>query len=338
MDDLFLRTKAEEIQNRYLDVLSPIFLPPMEEAISKDVVNYFSSLLRVAGMEDRGWDPYQESRKTLSDLASIINFNNFDDELEKSNHMALRLCLIYYSLAIEMNAPYEVILNLLRFQQNEGYSINPFRDSISNNEMKKYRNGIIPTYRKIEIIQEKASIQGLNTDSVFLDFFRPDIRNAIFHSDYIIHEGRLRFQDQRAGQYVEIESDTLNDLILRTRCFYETYFFIENKARELWGTMRDKGWGYDPIYKGVLEVLTDNFGSMNGFKLHWPNGSTSHYRRAEDGISMVNCRYDNNAKTISFFVGQYARNKGRFSPLVEEGRLPVYGKTEISGQQIAWNP
>ena len=35
------------------------------------------------------------------------------------------------------------------------------------------------------------------------------------------------------------------------------------------------GYGYDPDYKGIMEVLVDAEGLMNGFKVHWPNNSDS---------------------------------------------------------------
>lgn len=42
-------------RDNYIERLEPIFLPP--DPISNDIIRYFASLLRVVGMEDRGWDP-----------------------------------------------------------------------------------------------------------------------------------------------------------------------------------------------------------------------------------------------------------------------------------------
>ena len=52
---------------------------------------------------------------------------------------------------------------------------------------------------------------------------------------------------------------------------------------------------------------------------------------------MINCHLDPKASTVGLFVGLYARNKGEFSPLVEEGAEPKY--TNLYGTDIpaAWD-
>ena len=52
-------------RDRYINILEPLFLP--DDPVSKDIIRYFASLLRVLGMEDKGWDPYAESRNILND-------------------------------------------------------------------------------------------------------------------------------------------------------------------------------------------------------------------------------------------------------------------------------
>ena len=57
-------------RERYIEILKPLFLP--DDPVSKDIINYFASLLRVSGAEDGGWDPYAESRATIEDLNSFF--------------------------------------------------------------------------------------------------------------------------------------------------------------------------------------------------------------------------------------------------------------------------
>ena len=47
-------------RDRYLKILEPLFLP--DDPVSNDIIRYLASLLRALGMEDKGWDPYAESR------------------------------------------------------------------------------------------------------------------------------------------------------------------------------------------------------------------------------------------------------------------------------------
>jgi hypothetical protein len=85
-----------------------------------------------------------------------------------------------------------------------------------------------------------------------------------------------------------------------------------------------------------MEVLVDEEGLMNGFKVHWPNNTESTYRRTEVGIDICNCFLDLHNSTIQLFVGLYAQNPGSFSPLVEADAQPIYSKVEGSDADVSW--
>ena len=89
--------------------------------------------------------------------------------------------------------------------------------------------------------------------------------------------------------------------------------------------------------KGVMEILVDAENLMNGFKVHWPNGSESVYRRTENGIVMDNCMLALDHNTLDLFVGLYAQRSSAFSPLVEEGTAPNYTPLE-NGETPIWSP
>jgi hypothetical protein len=93
---------------------------------------------------------------------------------------------------------------------------------------------------------------------------------------------------------------------------------------------------YDPVYKGIMEVLVDDEGLMNGFKVHWPNESESVYRRTKSGIEMTNCFLDLKNANIEMFVGTYAREPGIFSPLVEADAVPIYTRLDGSSADLTW--
>jgi hypothetical protein len=75
---------------------------------------------------------------------------------------------------------------------------------------------------------------------------------------------------------------------------------------------------------------------MNGFKIHWPNGCDSLYRRTSEGIDMLNCMLDLKNATIQLFVGSYARRRSSFSPLVEFDGTPSYSRLEGSNIDLTW--
>ena len=86
-----------------------------------------------------------------------------------------------------------------------------------------------------------------------------------------------------------------------------------------------------------MEVLVDDEGLMIGFKVHWPNGGDSFYRRGRDRVDMVNCHLDFEGETIALFVGMYARERDGFSPLVEKGSEPKYSPVEGSSTPPKWD-
>ena len=98
--------KNEAIRKRYEDILSPIFFP--EEPTKHDIKLFFSSLLRVAGMEDRGWDPFAESRAVIGDIYAIMQMQLSAERFADPELTTWRVGLMLYSHIIEMSAAYEV--------------------------------------------------------------------------------------------------------------------------------------------------------------------------------------------------------------------------------------
>ncbi len=131
--------ELEATRERYYQALKPLFLP--DDPVSNDIVRYFASLLRIVGMEDKGWDPYIESRGTLEDLNAILQSEHAETIFENKDFTTWRMGLLMYSHIVEMDAPYEVITNLLRFQLGKGYSPNPYY-MFFNNKEKNSSNGL----------------------------------------------------------------------------------------------------------------------------------------------------------------------------------------------------
>lgn len=59
MSDYDPETVFQGHRDRFIKVLEPLFLP--DDPVSNDIIRYFASLLRVLGMEDKGWDPMQKA-------------------------------------------------------------------------------------------------------------------------------------------------------------------------------------------------------------------------------------------------------------------------------------
>jgi hypothetical protein len=130
--------------------------------------------------------------------------------------------------------------------------------------------------------------------------------------------------------------EELNEKITRSKLFISTFFGLETSARQCWGSRKHRAMHYDPVYKGLMEVLVSDDDLMCGFKVHWPNNSESVYRRTRDGIEMINCMLDMKNARIEFMVDLYAREPGEFSPLIEKDGDPRYTKLEGTGLIPRW--
>lgn len=332
---LMTEEEIEAVRDRYTDALKPLFLP--DDPVSNDIVKYFAALLRIVGMEDRGWDPYSESRAILEDLNAILQMELPEESFPDAGLTHWRMGLLFYSHIVEMDAPYEVITNLLRFRLGKGYSPNPYYMFLDEKEKKNRRRGALSPKRKIEIIRSLATEADLPVAEIFDDFYNNKLRNAISHSDYILTDDdfRCRSGTGAVGAF-SIPLQELDETITKAKLFISTFFGIEAAARQCWGGKKHQAIPYDPVYKGLMEVLVDSDGLMCGFKIHWPNNSESVYRRTEAGIEMTNCMLDFKHATIEFMVDLYARDPDEFSPLVEKGTSPKYTPLEGTGQVPTW--
>jgi hypothetical protein len=327
--------EIETIRDRYSKTLTPLFLP--EDPISNDIVRYVASLLRIVGMEDAGWDPHLESRALLEDLNSLLQIALPKERFPESTLTTWRLGLLFYSHIVEMDAPYEVLTNLLRFRLGKGYSPNPYYMFLSDKEKKRRGNLRFSPKRKIEILRKLGNEAGIPVAELFDEFYDSNLRNAISHSDFILTSENFRCRGGSGPwRAFSLPLERVNEVITKAKVFVMTFFGLDREARQIWGTHKQRAIPYDGTYKGLIEVLVDVDDLLCGFKVHWPNNSESVYRRTADGIEMTNCMLDLKNATIQLMVGLYARKPGTFSPLVEEMQSPVYTPLEGTGQIPAW--
>lgn len=321
-------------RDRFIKVLEPVFLP--DDPVSNDIIRYFASLLRVLGMEDKGWDPYAESRKTLNDINRLMKLELPEDRFP-DGCTSWRLGLLLYSHIVEMDAPYEVITNLLRFRLGKGYSPNPYFDLLTEREKKNFAKNGIRTGRKIEVIKALSKECGLSVGELYDEFYNSRLRNAVQHSDFILTADDFRSRSGiSGGKAFKLTYDELDKLVTKAKAFIAAFFQLEFDARAVWGARKGQAIPYDPHYKGLMEVLVDDRDLMCGFAVHWPNNSQSTYRRTEAGAEMVNCMVNVEQATVDLWVDLYARKPGAFSPLVEEGAEPVYTPLDNSDVRPLW--
>lgn len=325
--------KNKAARTRYIQVLAPLFRP--DEPTKPDIAHLFATLLRIGGMEDKGWDPYSESRAILDDLQALLRLELPEGSFKDKNLTAWRLGLLVYSHIVEMSAPYEVLTNLLRFKLGKGYSPEPYNEYLTQNQAKQAKKRDLYTLDKIRIIEKLDGEAKTQVSAIINEFHDTKFRNAIAHADFVFSDDGFRCRSDGSKRSFHLRFDQVDDLIMKATAFIGSFFTLEHDARCRWGNYAGKPIPYDPVLKGVMEILVDDNNLMNGFKIHWPNGSESVYRRTVDGVEMTNCVVSSDREGMEFMVGMYANQPGTFSRLVEDGTEPSYSPLE-NGSPTTW--
>jgi hypothetical protein len=184
-------------------------------AKQRDEFEYASSLLRVRGVESAGWDPLRETGVLASDLLGL-------SQAPVHPHTRVRLALLLYCHLTEVDAIYEILENMLRTIDGDRYSAWPFRD---------LRRGSSPpsATRVVSALVEHAKGSGRRKLAEILEWeFNADVRNAFFHSDYILYQDEFRsreatFQQPNGTLSPSMKLDQLQDLFNRALLFYQVF-------------------------------------------------------------------------------------------------------------------
>ena len=210
------RPKVIECAN-YLDSL-------FSRAFSKEPFGVLCTLLRLNGLQDQNWDPFEESMKMFGD------YNWLREKAKKANSdtCANRIALLIYCHAIEMTAPHEMLSNLLRCLGGKSYVVKPFGHLTRVN--KKQSFSWVPPSAKMKFRELKSQANDAKEEQLanYIDnFFNDDIRNAVSHSDYIITPDAFRFTE--SGLPRQIPNEKLSETINNGFAFYDA-LSAEQKA------------------------------------------------------------------------------------------------------------
>jgi len=291
--------------------------------------------VRVTGMKDTGWDSYIESQELLQDITNLMALELPADRFSSPSNTHARLALIAYSHMIEMNAPYEFLANALRLRMGMKYSVEPLahldklRDTKVNGvKMKRLmRASPIAKINEIDTMAQKAGLPEVG--AALKGIYNSTIRNAVYHSDYVVHNESLRllsgshYSRKEGVNTPLITFDELGEVTSEAFAFHSALLALWKRQRKLFTDFRGKIIPYDDRYKGVIEYTFED-DSLNGFRVYWPNGTVGICARNADGTSIAqNIQFEPDG-SINFFVGILANRPSSFSPCVEARDEPVY--------------
>ncbi len=287
IDDASKKLDARDGYARLLDSL-------FSAALSVSGFDAICAVLRVGGMADANWDPFEEARIAFDDYNWILERVAAD----RGDTAARRVGLLMYCQAVEMSAPQEIIANLLRCLRGKAYSVDPFLDLWIRKKGKPFSSIPPSATKKYKEIRKLAAEADRKDVVAAIDaFFEERVRNAFSHSDYIITEHQFRFMDGGLAQQIEVKR--LDHLVDQCFAFFGAFLYLHK--RWLKGLAKAKRFHRWPNYE-VLELLSSEEDGLYGFQVHFSNGSLATYTRRSSGIEAINLGFDKEAG-ISFMVG-----------------------------------
>jgi hypothetical protein len=330
----------------YADILNPLFWSGDFNEVHR-MFEWACTMVRVTGMKDAGWDSYSESIALLEDLTQLMGLDLPQDKFPNPANTQARLAVIAYSHMIEMSVPYEFLANLLRLRLGMKYSIQPLAHL---NQIKGTKvNGVkakkivpaspIAKINEIDEMSKRADVPAVG--AALRGIYNSTIRNAVYHSDYVIHDNSLRLlsgfhHSKKEGCNTPlITFDELGEVTSEAFAFHSALLALWKRQRKLFIDFRGKVLPFDEHYKGVIEFTFEG-DSLNGFRVYWPNETVGVCARNDDGQSDAQNIVFKSDGSVDFFVGLLASRPGSFSPCVESSCEPVYALVPGTEKRPHW--
>lgn len=201
------------------DVLEAVF----QAAKAADEFEYVCAMLRIRGMEDPGWDRLEETDTLVSEIMSLA-------QTPLLPHTRLRLGLLTYCHVVEADPIYEVLENMLRAIQGERCSIDPFQDlhRVRKPATPTAFAESIPPSAKLVVQRLSAHARTVGHDSLahlLEQMFNDGIRNAFFHSDYVLYKDEFRSREAVFGpdRRHRLPIDEVVEILNRGLGFYKAF-------------------------------------------------------------------------------------------------------------------
>ena len=178
------------------------------------------------GMQDGGWTTTITAHQVFSELQSL---GARESPLSLPEYRQL-LCL--YAQLSEAGGIYEGLLNLFGVIQLKPWNSWPFHDitRVHSRTRKVISPNANAMFRRLA---ERAASIGMPTLSELLEAaFNDDVRNGMFHADYIIHNDGLRLRHRNGGVADVISHPEIAELITIGSAFFDLLTQMQRKAVE----------------------------------------------------------------------------------------------------------
>jgi hypothetical protein len=164
---------------RYLNAFEAAF----SAAADRSEFEFISCLLRVRGLQDAGWDPYET---TLRAIKALVKLHQANQEADSARHLGLWI----YGHIVEASEPYELLANLLDVANGGRFLVDRF-PRVGGTATRPGR----PQSPGEKIDQLEATAQRVGLPQLITplkEIWDRELRNGVFHADYSFHGAELR--------------------------------------------------------------------------------------------------------------------------------------------------
>ena len=240
---------------RFFNALDPIF----SRAKEASEFEFILCLLRIRGMEDGGWDPYETTLRAIPKISDV--WRAADTELSK--HIGLWI----YGHIMEASEPYERLANFIRVASGQ-------RGQIVTAFPPKGNRPPSPGEKIAELHNRGVAAGFIDAIVPLRDVWDRVLRNASFHADYSVARSGLRTLNP-AREYSWVEYDNLvNDAVAYHDAFsrlYELYVGSYDRPIEIPG---HPGFSPDPDERAIVMVREGH--GVIGVKDAWTREQLQH--------------------------------------------------------------
>ena len=236
------------------------------------------------GSQGAGWSTSITAYEVRSELQT------FDKKGAPLTVAELRQVLCLYSQLAEAGGVYEGLLNLMGVIQLKPYNLWPFQDLVRVKQSPKRVIGPNANLMFRKLAQVASDI-GMTRLSQLLEItFRDDIRNSIFHADYIIAPNGLRLRRRNGGQVIVVTYEEINVALTIGLNFFHLLEGHQQDARESFRPAREiiGRFSLNPPMLHMVESMADGHFSISTSSV--ARQTDANYERQERINNLLNGR------------------------------------------------
>lgn len=176
------------------------------------------------GAQDAGWSTTITAEQVYEELSGLLASGPVGSIAD------MRVILLLYSQLSEAGGVYESLKNMMGIVEGAPYNLWPFQDlvRVKQNPKRVIGPNANATFRDLATHARKIGMIGLS--SALENVFRDDVRNGMYHSDYILWDDGLRLRRRNGGYATRIDYSEVFDLVGIGLAFFETLKMLRTSA------------------------------------------------------------------------------------------------------------